>query len=193
MTALLLWSWRLHLNRSLKILQSSTPHHEAICGWEKQATLIRKYRGCCSLRLCLKIEEKPKQPPILCTAEYPMMHYETNCDSHIILGGGCLWDLWEYQRKFRGCSVEPHEQSQSRAKAWANCSTVQSVVSVPVFRIRIRIGYGYNQVRGSGTRFGIRIRIRTQEGKNDPQKLEKVQNFHVFKCWMFWLVFKLVV
>ncbi len=67
MTALLLWSWSFHLNWNLKILQSSTPHHEAICAWpqkENQATLIRKYRGCCSLRLCLKIEEKPKQPPV---------------------------------------------------------------------------------------------------------------------------------
>jgi hypothetical protein len=84
MTALLLWSWRFHLNRSLKILQSSTPHYEAICGWpqkENQATLIRKYRGCCSLRLCLRIKKKSKQPPVLYTEEYPMLHYETNCDT----------------------------------------------------------------------------------------------------------------
>jgi hypothetical protein len=31
----------------------------------------------------------------------------------------------------------------------------------------------------------LRIRIRIQEGKNDPQKLKKVQNFHVFKYWLF--------
>ncbi len=29
------------------------------------------------------------------------------------------------------------------------------------------------------------IRIRIQEGQNDSQKLKKVKNFHVLKCWMF--------
>jgi hypothetical protein len=24
-----------------------------------------------------------------------------------------------------------------------------------------------------------------QESKNDPQKIEKVQKFHVLQCWMF--------
>ena len=48
----------------------------------------------------------------------------------------------------------------------------------PVFRIRI--GSEFNQVSGSG--FGIRIR--TQEGKNDPQKQKKIKKFHVLKCWM---------
>jgi hypothetical protein len=37
---------------------------------------------------------------------------------------------------------------------------------------------------GSGSawiRINLSCWIRIQEGKNDPQKLEKVQNFHVFK------------
>jgi hypothetical protein len=41
------------------------------------------------------------------------------------------------------------------------------------------------RVAGSGSAFKLRIRIRIQEGKNDPQKYKKVQNFHVLKCWMF--------
>jgi hypothetical protein len=28
----------------------------------------------------------------------------------------------------------------------------------------------------------IQIRIRIQEGKNDPQKYEKIKKFHVLKC-----------
>ncbi len=36
---------------------------------------------------------------------------------------------------------------------------------------------------GSGSAFKLRIRIQIQEGKNDPQKYKKVQNFHVFKNW----------
>jgi hypothetical protein len=40
-------------------------------------------------------------------------------------------------------------------------------------------------VAGSGSAFKLRIRIRIQEGKNDQQKLKKVQNFHIFKYWMF--------
>jgi hypothetical protein len=27
--------------------------------------------------------------------------------------------------------------------------------------------------------------IRILEGKNDPEKYEKVYKFHVLKCWMF--------
>ncbi len=27
---------------------------------------------------------------------------------------------------------------------------------------------------------------RIKEGKNDPQKLKKVEKFHVSKCWMFY-------
>jgi hypothetical protein len=67
--------------------------------------------------------------------------------------------------------------------------TTNNHIKVPFFtykkgvRIRIRIGTGFNQVRGSGSVFGIRIRI--QEGKNDPQKYNKVQKFHVLTCWMF--------
>ncbi len=45
---------------------------------------------------------------------------------------------------------------------------------------RIRIGSGFKQVIGSA--FGIQIRI--QMDTNDPQKQEKVKNFHVLKCWM---------
>jgi hypothetical protein len=54
-------------------------------------------------------------------------------------------------------------------------------------------GSGLNGVPGSG--FAIRIRIpdpqsesgfRIQEGKNDPQKLKKVNELNFFfKCWMF--------
>jgi hypothetical protein len=29
------------------------------------------------------------------------------------------------------------------------------------------------------------IRIQIQEGKNDPQKSNKVEKFHALKCWMF--------
>jgi len=42
-----------------------------------------------------------------------------------------------------------------------------------VFRIRTRIHSGHW------------IRIPIQEGKNDPQKIEKMKKFHVLKCWMF--------
>jgi hypothetical protein len=49
--------------------------------------------------------------------------------------------------------------------------------------LRIRIGSGFKRVSESGSVFGIRIRI--QEGKNDPQKVEKIKKFHVLKCWMF--------
>ncbi len=41
-------------------------------------------------------------------------------------------------------------------------------------------GSGFNQVSGSGSIFGIRIRI--QEGKDDPEKKEKIKKFHVLKC-----------
>jgi hypothetical protein len=44
-----------------------------------------------------------------------------------------------------------------------------------VFWIRIRLGSGINQVSRSLPGFGIWIRI--QEGKNDPQKLQKFRNF----------------
>jgi len=27
--------------------------------------------------------------------------------------------------------------------------------------------------------------IRIREGKNDPQKWEKIKKFHVLECWMF--------
>jgi hypothetical protein len=49
-------------------------------------------------------------------------------------------------------------------------------------------GFGSGSVSGSAwiqINLSSRIRIRIQEGKNDPQKYKKVQNFHVSKCWMF--------
>jgi hypothetical protein len=50
-----------------------------------------------------------------------------------------------------------------------------------------------SQACGSGSRFngvpgsvsGFATRIRIQEGKNDPQKIEKIKKFHVLKFWMF--------
>jgi hypothetical protein len=41
----------------------------------------------------------------------------------------------------------------------------------PVFLIRIQSG--------------LWIRIRIQQGKNNPQKWEKIKKFNVLKCWMF--------
>jgi hypothetical protein len=38
---------------------------------------------------------------------------------------------------------------------------------------------------GSGSAYKLRIRIRIQEGKNDPKKYKKGQNFHLLKCWMY--------
>ncbi len=46
-------------------------------------------------------------------------------------------------------------------------------------------GSALNWVAGSVSGSAFKLRIRIQEGKNDPQKLKKVQNFHVFKYWMF--------
>ncbi len=47
-------------------------------------------------------------------------------------------------------------------------------------------GFGSGSVSGSGSAWiNLSYWIRIQEGKNDPQKLKKVQNFHVFKYWMF--------
>jgi hypothetical protein len=40
-------------------------------------------------------------------------------------------------------------------------------------------------VAGSGSGSAFKLQIRIQEGKNDPQKKKKVENFHVFKYWMF--------
>ena len=59
-------------------------------------------------------------------------------------------------------------------------------------------GFGSGSVSGSGSAwirinlscwiriaYKLRIRIRVQEGKNDPKKYKKGQNFHLLKCWMF--------
>ncbi len=53
------------------------------------------------------------------------------------------------------------------------------------FKSRSVSGSALICVAGSGSAFKGWIRIRIQEGKNDPQKQKKVQNFHVFKYWMF--------
>jgi hypothetical protein len=37
---------------------------------------------------------------------------------------------------------------------------------------------------GSGSAYKLRIQIRIHEGKNDPKKLKKGQNFHLLNCWM---------
>jgi hypothetical protein len=87
-------------------------------------------------------------------------------------------------------------QAQEEEKVKRRDRKKKFLISTPYKRIMMKAkkqGFGSGSVPGSaliwaaesGSAYKLRIRIRIQEGKNDPKKWKKGQNFHLLKCWMF--------